>query len=492
MRKRKVFQLLLSVGTLTCCFFGFTACETSKEPHTHVYDQQTVREEYLSSSATCTEKAVYYTSCSCGEHGEETFEDGEPLGHTGGEATCKEKAVCTRCENAYGEYANHNFDEEWSVNDEKHWRECVTSECNERAEEQIHTYTNGSCICGKQEPIFDTHSVTAKEWSDSFAFENVTVENYRLVENQKILTMEILLDGENGLLIVDGMKVPMDGYAAAMRLTYNFSSCYATATYADGKYAVERFDVYGDGSYVYENALLSFDNGKLLGIEATVKEEVVEYDDDFNEIGTTTETYSAVIEFKDYGTTELTYQNGPLTQAEWESAFADDKFTDVVISVTDEEGTSTIWHDGAKEKFSTTSVPTAALYLVDGIWYWYGTVVVENSVTHYERSDFTSDLPYDSFVAAFDQMFALLKFSYTTMTYDTESGEYQWFDENGGFSVKIENGKLTSITQTFITQEGTTTKLWQFSNYGATTVSVPFTPSVSCTCQVCQANATNG
>lgn len=53
--------------------------------HTHIFDQEKAEEAYLQKAATCTESAVYYKSCVCGEKGEETFTAGEPLGHIWGE-----------------------------------------------------------------------------------------------------------------------------------------------------------------------------------------------------------------------------------------------------------------------------------------------------------------------------------------------------------------------------------------------------------------------
>ncbi len=100
--------------------------------------------EYLKSAATCTAKAVYYTSCTeCGQSSkgtadEATFEYGNTLGHKygewvsngdgthtrvcandnkhtetkachGGKATCTAKAICEVCGKAYGEMTAHTF-----------------------------------------------------------------------------------------------------------------------------------------------------------------------------------------------------------------------------------------------------------------------------------------------------------------------------------------------------------------------------------------------
>ena len=49
----------------------------------HVYNKEVATETYLKSVATCTEKAVYYYSCVCGEKGTTaTFTSGSPLGHS--------------------------------------------------------------------------------------------------------------------------------------------------------------------------------------------------------------------------------------------------------------------------------------------------------------------------------------------------------------------------------------------------------------------------
>ena len=78
--------------------------------HTHNFSCQDESERYLKAAATCTNRAIYYKSCACGEKGTETFETGSALGHTGGTATCQKKAVCTVCKQEYGDFAPHNFD----------------------------------------------------------------------------------------------------------------------------------------------------------------------------------------------------------------------------------------------------------------------------------------------------------------------------------------------------------------------------------------------
>ena len=78
--------------------------------------EKIVSEGALATPATCTTKATYYYSCStCGAMDtSRTFVDeaGAFGAHTGGEATCTEKATCTVCGEVYGEYGEHVFDQE--------------------------------------------------------------------------------------------------------------------------------------------------------------------------------------------------------------------------------------------------------------------------------------------------------------------------------------------------------------------------------------------
>ena len=54
------------------------------QPEGHTYDRQVAEDKYLKSVATYTNKAEHYYSCKCGEQGTETFEHGEVLHPTAG------------------------------------------------------------------------------------------------------------------------------------------------------------------------------------------------------------------------------------------------------------------------------------------------------------------------------------------------------------------------------------------------------------------------
>ena len=100
-------------------------------PHTHTFDQETIKDAALKSPADCTHDAVYYKSCACGTISTtETFTaTGTALGH------------------AWPEEGS------WSKDADKHWYEC--SRCGVRTGESEHTLDEkGKCTeCGFEKTI---------------------------------------------------------------------------------------------------------------------------------------------------------------------------------------------------------------------------------------------------------------------------------------------------------------------------------------------------
>ena len=101
-------KFILSVLCLTLFVSVTILAIGCNKKHTHSFTEQTVKNEYLSTAANCTDKAKYFYSCSCGEKGTETFEYGAPLGHeftnyiSDNNATCTQDgtktAKCNRCD----------------------------------------------------------------------------------------------------------------------------------------------------------------------------------------------------------------------------------------------------------------------------------------------------------------------------------------------------------------------------------------------------------
>ncbi len=152
--------------------------------HTHSFIREEADNKYLKTAATCTTKAIYFKSCACGEKGTETFETGSALGHTGGTATCTEKPVCTRCNQAYDNALGHDYAVEWRNDAAGHWHAC--SRCDSRNDEAVHTAGNAAtettpqtCIvCGYviQAALGHTHSMTHHDAVAATCMETGNVE----------------------------------------------------------------------------------------------------------------------------------------------------------------------------------------------------------------------------------------------------------------------------------------------------------------------------
>ena len=115
--------------------------------------------------ATCTESGkTAGVKCSVCDTILTPQQDTEPLGHTGGEATCKAKAVCTRCKQPYGDYGPHQYElvEPGHAADCENPGSTALYRCSVCDEAEIggdiiellgHEYKDGLCKrCGKKEP----------------------------------------------------------------------------------------------------------------------------------------------------------------------------------------------------------------------------------------------------------------------------------------------------------------------------------------------------
>ena len=153
-------------------------------PHTHTYNQETVKPEALKTPADCTSNAVYFKSCSCGAISTtDTFVAmNTALGHAYGsdwkydstnhwhECECGDKAdiaahsasewiidtaatetaegakhkECTVCKKvletatipATGSSHTHSYGTDWKYDDTNHWHEC---ECGDKADIAAHS-----------------------------------------------------------------------------------------------------------------------------------------------------------------------------------------------------------------------------------------------------------------------------------------------------------------------------------------------------------------
>ena len=105
-------------------------------PHTHTYNQETVKPEALKTPADCTSNAVYFKSCSCGAISTtDTF-----------------VAMNTALSHAYGS--------DWKYDSTNHWHEC--SRCHDKKDEAAHDYGSDNVCdtCGYYKTVPHTHNLT--------------------------------------------------------------------------------------------------------------------------------------------------------------------------------------------------------------------------------------------------------------------------------------------------------------------------------------------
>ncbi len=62
--------------------------------------------------------------------------------HSGGIATCTEKAICNICAQPYGELEAHSYGTEWKIDDNNHWHECT---CGAKSDEVAHSGGTATC-----------------------------------------------------------------------------------------------------------------------------------------------------------------------------------------------------------------------------------------------------------------------------------------------------------------------------------------------------------
>lgn len=77
----------------------------------------------------------HWQVCTCGA----VFHKAE---HSGGTATCTEKAKCAVCGAEYGDVLGHDFTTSWTHDDNEHWKQC--SRCDKKDDVGPHTWDNGT------------------------------------------------------------------------------------------------------------------------------------------------------------------------------------------------------------------------------------------------------------------------------------------------------------------------------------------------------------
>ena len=240
--------MLLSVAIL----FSFTSCNKDEKKenqsdenndHVHSYVVEDAKPETMKTVATCTAKAVYYKSCSCGEIGTETFE--------------------------YGDFGAHNFDRE--VAEAKYLYEEAT--CTDP------DYYYCSCACGEVgyavfdhgEPLghsFDGYvcqACDAERSSDGLILQfNEPSGRYIVVGYDENIPEDLYISTYNGIVIESIAERAFKNCTAIKRVTFSgrlhdiwheaFYGCTNLESVHFGEYAVNL----GTGVFAYCPSLVEF------------------------------------------------------------------------------------------------------------------------------------------------------------------------------------------------------------------------------------------
>ena len=158
-----VMKRLLSIFGIISCFFVLCSCDM-ESVYSGLPDVKTVEDvtdeihvhDYSISKYTETE---HWFECECGAEDTETRS-----AHKGGYATCEAKAICTVCEQEYGETAAHNYNQIKS-DETKHWNECA---CGEIDATSVKTHRQGMVTCGARALCVDCGSYYGEVLAHSY------------------------------------------------------------------------------------------------------------------------------------------------------------------------------------------------------------------------------------------------------------------------------------------------------------------------------------
>ena len=157
--KKKILSVFLSILFLCACMFALASCGENEPAHTHNYSTLKFDNESHWFECECEEKNnivshnIKNGECACGyvvphsheysmlkndatEHWYECTcgDKSSTESHKGGIATCTELAVCSICNESYGELEEHSH-VTLKNNETEHWYECV---CGDKTSIETH------------------------------------------------------------------------------------------------------------------------------------------------------------------------------------------------------------------------------------------------------------------------------------------------------------------------------------------------------------------
>ena len=182
-------------------------CQQQLDKAEHVFDQKIETEDYLATAATCTAKATYYYSCVCGAKGTETFESGGMLAH---------------------QYVVKH-------DETQHWKECSGCGYIDETSRVEHSYTDGKCECGADEPAEPVvlESIKAEFTTEGILFVNteLTANDFEVIKVMSNSEEQPVTDTENiSVALKDGSTNATEGQAIYV-ITYGGKSTEVTVKF---------------------------------------------------------------------------------------------------------------------------------------------------------------------------------------------------------------------------------------------------------------------
>ncbi len=138
------------------------------------------------------------------------------VGHSGGKATCEDAAVCDTCGVAYGEANGHSY--EWKFDGEKHWKECSVEGCGVIEEDSEGSHTGGTATC-KDKAVCEVcesaygEKLLSHVWEEDADMIYCSVCDEELYEMYDV--MQLLTKGQS--LVKKGVTTYQSGYEGAWR-----------------------------------------------------------------------------------------------------------------------------------------------------------------------------------------------------------------------------------------------------------------------------------
>ena len=125
-----------------------------------------VQGEHLFNIAWKHDENTHWKECMIKDCAEKT----DVAEHNGGQATCQKKAECEVCSQEYGELGAHNYGSEWKHDETSHWRECQTEGCTAKTDVAKHSGGQATCqqraecdVCNQEYGEFGAHNY-GSEW----------------------------------------------------------------------------------------------------------------------------------------------------------------------------------------------------------------------------------------------------------------------------------------------------------------------------------------